>query len=198
MSALKKLLARVTKVVVKLGLVEVTFERDTLKELFQNQAFVHSLLSDLFLDRRVMWMDFTREKPEWVIKSLEEMVTRIDQAVARISAPAASEDADLSGLLHRWRDACVRARQATQDRLDEMKENNRTAFHQDEFIDPTDFLPKILVVFRKETLPFVSALLQLLPEDDPYRAEVQKKWYEARRMLDEADKDLVIANWEEA
>lgn len=145
--------------------------------LIGDRRMIGELLSECFIERRVMWKDLRLATPLECLSSLDELRSLLQQNVAKLEASAAEKDKMLAETLDLWKARAVLAQKEMKDVLDIEKQVSSSigggAASATE--NPACILEEVspVVQFRVATLPTVGFLIDLLPDGDPVKSEAQ-------------------------
>lgn len=152
----------------------------TLKALSAEPARTRNLLSELFVKRAVMWMDFRQERVRDCIESLQALENATAGASADLSASSRAQDDLLAGLLQVWSGECKQAR----SRLNTALEDESDPINSGMDISAADEVVPALGEFRRKSFPAVRFLIDLLPDNDPVKTQ-------ALELVSRAEDELV-------
>jgi len=185
----------ISKVKVKFWFIEYEFDRTAFLQLPQIYSTIEILLRKLFIDRQIMWMDLTKEVPEYCLKSLEDMAELLDEKIESMSGKLSRDDSPVVVFLHEWRTACISSFKSLRRKRDEAEEHNTMTFGMDERIYPHEYISEVIKEFRLNTYPIVRAFIDMLEENNQTQKEALRIWYQGRKILEEEEKDKVVPQW---
>ena len=168
--------------------VKVIFSVQGLLRLAEGREQVANLLATCFVRRRVFWIDIRREDPKWVVKSLVEVESDLDQRMAELATSRDLALTELTKAVREWGTATSHVRKALERELREINDEKATTPGYDTAgMDRRTVVGEALVSLRQRVYPWVYTLASFLPEDDETRQHVQRNLFSG---LDEVPAEI--------
>jgi hypothetical protein len=146
--------------------------------LIGDRRMVGELLSECFIERRVMWKDFRQETPTECLSSLDELTNLLEQNIVKLQPSEAEKDKTLAEILSLWKARGVVAQKELKDAVESgetIPTNGQRGSSTDSGnADCTEREIEPLTSFRIETLPIIGFLIDLLPDGDPVKSDAQE------------------------
>jgi hypothetical protein len=153
---------------IKLGpltLKDLSFR--AVKALSSQPALIESLLSEHFIQRGVMHVDFRRERVDACIRSLRELQA-LNQAQAKAFADSGKpEDELFSTLLTAWANECDTAVSILESAIEDERDPINTGMD----VTAQAAIPDAIRALRTATYPTIELLIQLLPQSNSVRQQ---------------------------
>lgn len=151
------ILAANAKVGLKISGFELSFSTEDIRQMIADRDAVRMILSRCFIQRRLFYSSYEKEGRGFVGKSVEEIVSVLREETDRLRGKGGT-NAPIVRLLLQFESTAVHLRQSVQELTDDNWETLRNS----------------LSVFRRDAIPLVDVLINLLPEDDAIRQEAEK------------------------
>ena len=164
---------------IKLGpitLKNLSFE--TVQALSSNQGAIDSLLSKCFVQRGVMWQDFTKETVDKCIRSLRELQNLLEEQASSFDATVHGED-QFPSSLRAWANECDGAARLLVLAVEDEGDPINTGMD----IRAEDSIPDALGGLRKSMYPFIEFLIDLLPDKDQVKDQAAARLREGKNIL---------------
>lgn len=148
----------------------------TLATLADDPALLHEILSRCFLDRPVLWGDLAEESSKRCVLELEDLSLLLADHDQRLAAAPHSRDLVLREIVNRWQEATAGA-------IEQL-----AAVSQGPAVGGQDQAARaVLCEYRRKVYGPISALVQLLLEDNDWTANVRGRLAEGRARLVDSD-----------
>lgn len=141
--------------------------------LIGDRRMIGDLLSECFVERRVMWKDLRSETPAECLVSLDELITLLQQNILKLQSSGDDKDKTLSEVLSMWQARAVLAEKELKDAVDTATTGPSVTLAAPEAVACNEAQMRPMVEFRIATLPTVGFLIDLLPDGDPIKSDAQ-------------------------
>ncbi|TWB21115.1 hypothetical protein [Nitrospirillum bahiense] len=141
------------------------------RALASDEATIERILSEMFIKRAVMWIDFRRERVSDCIASLSELEQLCGKTAEEFSATGKDADQIISSMCRGWECQCHEAIAILKSGIEEERAPENTGMD----ISATDYIPDALGDMRKKTYPLIQMLIELLPEESEIRTIAKEK-----------------------
>ena len=148
------LLAANANVAIKIPGLELSFSTEDIRHMMADTEAIRTILSRCFIQRRLFYVPYEKERPALVETSALEVVSILPEEIAQLRG-AAGQSAPLVRLLLQLESATVHLRQMVQELND----------------DSWQSLEKVLFSFRRDAIPLVDVLINLLADRRPNTAK---------------------------
>lgn len=171
----------------------------TVRSLIERRELAARILVDCFLHRPVMWDAPAHERSGQCLESLRSLERDLDERAHRLAGSGAGGDEILATILKRWADLSA----AAVRNLHRAFERERTSLGSTDEAAPRvyagDRLPEILGAYRRAAYAPVSALIQVLADDDDTAERARARLREGKeaivRFCGIAPDDIEEATW---
>ena len=158
----------------------------TIATLAEDRALLHEIVGRCFVNRPVLWDDLEGERAQHCRRAMRDLHSLLSDLDRRLVRAPRSRDLLYRGIVNRWLEA-------TGETLDELE-----ALHEGR--EEQDLEARRLVAaYRVRVYGPVSALVQMLPDDDEWAEEAREMFRRGRETLGKRDEisesDLVEASW---
>jgi hypothetical protein len=159
----------------------------TVRELSKDEHAIERILSDHFIKRGVMWVDFSLERVEDCVGSLKDLEQRCLTQKDKFGISSKPSDKLLATALEAWANECRDANREFTQAIEFEKIGRQTEFDSEFILRAHDEIPKILGKFRKNSYPIVEMFMQLLDEKNVVKQQANEKL--------SYGKDLIVRNY---
>ncbi len=179
--------------------IKLIFDRSELETLLLSQSQLADVLSKHFIRQRVFWEDIAKEQRDYVLASLATAETALD-GYAAASESGSDTATGLRKFVRAWAAACATTRKQLKERLDEIDAEKAQVLGYDSAgEDRREALHDALIALRRTVFPLIAALIALLPDDEPTKAQAQAKWDEAMNQVRDASiQRSILPDFDEA
>lgn len=153
------------------------------QELRKDIHFVEGLLTDQFITRGVMWVDFAREEVEDCVKSLQDLEQSCLERKKAFVATGSSADSVLATALEGWAVECNQAVRSFKEAIEFEKTSREIEFDSEFILRAHNEIPRILGNFRKDTYPIVEMFIQLLSEENLIHQQAVEKLKQGQDLI---------------
>ena len=158
----------------------------TIATLAEDRALLHEIVGRCFVNRPVLWSDLDSERARHCRQALRDLLSLLRNLEERLTLAPHSRDLVYKGIVTRWLEATtevVDQLEALQDSGPERDEEAR----------------RLVAAYRVRIYGPVSALIQLLPDDDEWAEEAREMFRLGKQALagrsGVAEDDLEEARW---
>lgn len=142
----------------------------TIATLAEDRALLHEIVGRCFVNRPVLWSDLGRERAKHCRRALRDLASLLGELERRLTLAPRSRDLIYKGIITRWLEA-------TTEIVDRLEGLGQGKAEQDREAR------RLLADYRARIYGPVSALVQLLPEDDEWAAEARDIFDQGREAL---------------
>jgi hypothetical protein len=158
--------------------IKLTFDRSELESLLRSRSQAADVLSKHFIRQRVFWEDIAKEDRGYVLVSLATAETALDVYAAALES-GSDTAIGLQKFVRAWAAGCATTRKQLKESLDKIDAEKAQIIGYDSAgEDRREALEKALIELRCTIFPLIAALIALLPDDEPTKADAQAKWEE--------------------
>lgn len=180
------LLKRLTKLIGRLSVskielsagppfVKLIFERSELEGLLASREKVAEFVSHTFIRRSVYWIDIKKEDISEVITSLTRAEAELDTFSKELGKSEDSDNRALRKFVRSVADATHLTRNELEGQAKDIQDQKNYDLGYDSAgEDRVSALGDALLSLRRRSYPTWQMLIDLMPEDDPAKAEAQR------------------------
>ena len=158
----------------------------TIATLAEDRALLHEIVGRCFVNRPVLWDDLDGERAKHCRQALRDLHSLLQDLERRLAIAPHSRDLVYKGIVTRWLEA-------TSETVDELEALQEGRSEQDQEAR------RLVAAYRARIYGPVSALIQLLPEDDEWAEEAREMFRQGRETLGKrpeiAESNLEEASW---
>jgi hypothetical protein len=166
----------VSKIEISAGppFAKMIFDKAELQALLQGQSRIADLVAQCFVRRRVFWQDIAAEDPTYVLESLEQVESELNQLASQLSASTEQSVLTLARFVRSWATASSLVRKELRDTLSDIAQEKALVLGYDSAgEDRQTALQVALVALRQRVYPLVTILVAFLSDEDPTKGEAQ-------------------------
>lgn len=156
----------------------------TIATLAEDRALLHEIVGRCFVNRPVLWDDLDGERAKHCRQALRDLHSLLLDLERRLAIAPHSRDLIYKGIVTRWMEA-------TSETVDELEALQEGRGEQDQEAR------RLVAAYRAKIYGPVSALIQLLPEDDEWAEEAREMFRQGRETLGKRP-EITESNLEEA
>jgi hypothetical protein len=156
----------------------------TIATLAEDRALLHEIVGRCFVNRPVLWDDIEGERAQHCRRALRDLSSLLSELESRLTLAPHSRDLIYKGIVTRWLEA-------TTEVVEELEALPQSKEEQDEEAR------RLVAAYRTRIYGPVSALIQLLPEDDEWAEEARAMYGKGRETLARRE-EIPVETLEEA
>ena len=142
----------------------------TVATLAEDRALLHEIVGRCFVNRPVLWSDLTGEKAQHCRRALRDLASLLSELERRLTLAPHSRDLIYKGIITRWLEATSEVVEELDNLGQSKAEQNREA-------------RSLVAAYRARIYGPISALVQLLPEDDEWAEEARAIFRQGKETL---------------
>ena len=154
----------------------LTLRNVSYSRLKKDADLLEGVLSACFVQRRVMWKDYSKEDPDLCIRSLFDAKQRLERSCEEFPRLSCHRSP-----LRAWANACNKAAQTLQTALEEENAPENTGLD----MNVAEWIPDTLRELRMASYPIIELFIELLRDD----SEVK---HQSREALGQGIEDSVV------
>ncbi|MEM1132037.1 MAG: hypothetical protein AAGH53_03785 [Pseudomonadota bacterium] len=154
----------------------LTFSKDEFVAMMQSPESASRILAECFVSRRVFWEDFSKERPDYVLESLQLAVPELRKFDREFA-----ESNDLAFLTtarwaRYWGIVANKGFQGLRDHLSNIqKEKNEVLGYEDAHFDRNQAMTETLLDVRLKVYPAVRMFIEICDDGDPIIKEAKER-----------------------
>ena len=156
----------------------------TIATLADDRALLHEIVGRCFVNRPVLWDDIDCERAQHCRQGLRDLHSLLSDIEGRLARAPHSRDLVYKGIVTRWLEA-------TREVVDRLEALQLSASEHDEEARC------LIAAYRARIYGPISALVQMLPEDDEWAEEAREMFRQGRETLARR-KEISVDDLEEA
>jgi hypothetical protein len=146
-----------------------------IRVMAENRGEIEQILSTMFIQQAIMWVDFRREPVVESIKALNKLKGDCEVKVAASTVVQVEKKQMATTLLLAWANECDEAARLLRHALQDEAAGMNVVAHR--------AIPEALGTMRKRVYPFIELLIDLLPDASLVKVQGARRLLEGRNVL---------------